>query len=528
MTSSASSPSTPWRGSTLWTPLLLALLGVGFVSRVAPLFDVGGRVIRQFPTEDGYLSLTIARNMALGHGMSVSNGTVPTNGTQPFFTWVWSLAFRLTNADKVSGVFVVQLFELAMACIAAGLLYRVGQRLLKSSPWGRDAAALAACAWFAAPVGVPHTMNCLESGGYVLVVLVAITILTSIDVTPGDWSWGACLGYGLALGWAFWARNDAVFLIAAACLTHWLFGVTKGGKSIFGRSLIEAVVIGATTVVMAIPWLYYNKTTFDHLMPISGIAESHHASFAQNAHLMPASLLEYIVVGLQIPETLEIKPAIITAALVIDVFAIWVAIRWMRNEERWWQPAFWVVLGYGGGLLCYYGLYFGAPHFVSRYLFPLSPFAALLWAMLFLKLWAWLAGRGLGLLASLGLVGLVLVCTGLNARIYQRGANHMHFQVIEWIDENVPEDTWVGAIQTGTLGYWHDRTYNLDGKVDPFALEAQLQGEIDEYIIKRNIRYLADWPGIVTWASKPQIAANFEIIVDDKARRLAVLARTTP
>ena len=36
-----------------------------------------------FITEDGYLMLTVARNMALGEGMSVSNGTIPTNGIQP-------------------------------------------------------------------------------------------------------------------------------------------------------------------------------------------------------------------------------------------------------------------------------------------------------------------------------------------------------------------------------------------------------------------------------------------------------------
>ena len=59
---------------------LLALLAIGFISRVLPLLDQDGRVIRQFPTEDGYLMLTIARNMALGHGMSTAGGTIPTNG----------------------------------------------------------------------------------------------------------------------------------------------------------------------------------------------------------------------------------------------------------------------------------------------------------------------------------------------------------------------------------------------------------------------------------------------------------------
>ena len=46
-------------------------------------------MLRQWPTEDGYLMLTIARNMALGNGMSTADGELPTNGTQPLATTIW-------------------------------------------------------------------------------------------------------------------------------------------------------------------------------------------------------------------------------------------------------------------------------------------------------------------------------------------------------------------------------------------------------------------------------------------------------
>src|SRR5262249_10342240 len=79
-------------GMGLWLTVA-GMVAVGLVSRVVPLLNSGGRLLRQFPSEDGYLMLTIARNIALGHGMSVANGTIPTNGTQPLATLLWALCF---------------------------------------------------------------------------------------------------------------------------------------------------------------------------------------------------------------------------------------------------------------------------------------------------------------------------------------------------------------------------------------------------------------------------------------------------
>ena len=93
--------STSFTRSILAVSLLVVL--VGTAARVAPLFDQGGRLFRQFPSEDGYLMLTMARNMALGHGLSVSNGTVATNGTQPAVTALGAVLFVLADGDKRAG-----------------------------------------------------------------------------------------------------------------------------------------------------------------------------------------------------------------------------------------------------------------------------------------------------------------------------------------------------------------------------------------------------------------------------------------
>lgn len=513
----------PCTGTRPWRLLIAGLFTIGLTSRVLPLLDLGGRMLRQFPTEDGYLTLQIARNMALGHGMSVSGGMIPTNGTQPFATFVWSLCFRVVGADKIAGVRLVLVAELLIACLTAYLLYRVGQRLLAFSANRKPLALLASAAHFAAPIGVMHSMNCLESGTYAMTVLVAAMVLLRPSGWPGSWKPVECLAAGLALGWCFWARNDAAFLIFGVCVAHWILGARQQG--LFGRSLLEAIGIGLTTVVVASPWLHYNYTTFGHVMPISGIAESHDAVFAQNLYLMPTKVVEYVTIFAPIPERLEPRAPVYGLTALLVAASVFFGLRRHRQRLRE-QPVLLAVTIYAGLLFGYYGLFFGAPHFASRYLYPVSTFGALVFAWGVLAIWKRLTQHNAGALlvggAVLGTLGLAAV---ENAMLYRGGRQHMHFQVVEWVDANVPEQSWVGAIQTGTLGYYHDNTYNLDGKVNPEALEAKLRDEIPQYILDKEIPYLVDWIGIAGWADLPVLQGKFEILVNDPKRNLAALRR---
>jgi hypothetical protein len=45
---------------------------VGAATRLVPILDGSTRLLRQFPTEDGYLMMTIARSIALGRGMTTA------------------------------------------------------------------------------------------------------------------------------------------------------------------------------------------------------------------------------------------------------------------------------------------------------------------------------------------------------------------------------------------------------------------------------------------------------------------------
>jgi hypothetical protein len=184
-------------------------------------------------------------------------------------------------------------------------------------------------------------------------------------------------------------------------------------------------------------------------------------------------------------------------------------------------------------LIAYYGLLFGAAHFVSRYLFPVSPFFALTSTSFVV-----LAGRRLYLgggatrwIPPTLVAGVVLLAAALNARVYHasgRGSAVDHRAVVQWVRANVPPDAWVAAVQTGTLGFFHERTVNLDGKVNPHALAARLEGRIPHYVVQLPIAYIADWAGLASWIRLDPIDRHFEVVVHDPTRNLAVLRRVTP
>jgi hypothetical protein len=286
--------------------------------------------------------------------------------------------------------------------------------------------------------------------------------------------------------------------------------------------------MGTISVIVALPWLMFNAVYFGHIVPISGISEAMNARLFGNIYRVFPSVTEYILMILPIPSKLEGSRSVILVTIFITAGALGIALWAIRNSRGKHWALLSIVLAYGTLLCLFYGVYFGAGYFMSRYLFPLSTFLALAWGICVVAVLERLAL--IRVISTLGghivfavLVGLLVVT--LNARVYVNGSNHMHRQVVEWVSANVPETTWVAAGQSGTLGFFHDRTINLGGKVNPYALRALVLNSTAEYVLSTPVEYIVDWVGVVPWAELPGYKGNFVVLVNAPKTNLGVLKR---
>ncbi len=510
-----------------WLVVSGCLLGLGLLARLVPLLDAGGRLLRQFPTEDGYLMLTLARNIGLGNGMSIAAGTIASNGTQPLATYLFALPFWLTGGERVPAVAMILLIQVVIAAWGAFLLHRLALRHVGDERGGRAAAALCAAVWFASPLAVVHTMNCLETGLYAASVLLVLSVfLTRLERAPhGGVDLGGWTLLGLLLGFAFWARNDGVLLACSLGFVH-LLGVGASAQVRVTHRVVQLGCSAVTMVLPASPWLVNNLLQFGHLMPLSGRAESHGIVIGENLGLLGPTLFEYLTVVGLVPERLETNPGVaLVTSLIVAVTVAW-ALRDTASQDGQRRSLLYTIAAYGLGLSLFYGLVFGAGHFMSRYFFPLAaPILLTATGIAVRRLPALRTPGRAPAVAVAGAALAALLLVALNVRIYLRGADHAHFQVVEWVSQHVPEQTWVGAVQTGTLGFFHDRTINLDGKVNPEALEARMARRIPEYVVQRDIQYLVDWVGIEVWLKYPVIEENFDLVLRDTEENLSVLQR---
>jgi Dolichyl-phosphate-mannose-protein mannosyltransferase len=525
------------RPLVLWVSL--CLFAVGLVARIAPFFNVEGRLLRQFPTEDGYLMLTIARNIALGNGMSTADGTIPTNGTQPLATFLWALCSWMVGGGKVPTVVAVLVAQLLISVITAYAIYRLARRLLPQRESSQGAALLAASGWFASAGVIIHSMNCLESGLYVLiltlVLLMAFRPAAQAASSPDFKHWGRL---GVMFGIAFWARNDAVLLCGAVALVHMGWGL-PGAPSRFAQRFGELVLAGAVAAVVASPWLIYNYTQFGHVMPISGQSQALDIAFGHNATRVIPTLFVSATVFVPIPTELLANFLVnVAATLLIAAYGVlsWLVVRQSRNDAArlaWRLTAIMTI-----AFSLFYGLFFGAQHFMSRYFFALSPLYVVAWGYVVFAGAAWLAERSRSLLACASLVFLAMPIA-LDVRMYARGAKHPHFNVAEWVQNNVPAEAWVGSPQSGTIGYFHGRTINFDGKVNPLSLVARKRHALSEYIVDSKVEYIADWAwtagnvaipgsGVVVTMADPLVSKAFEVAFVDPDRNVGVLKRKAP
>src|SRR5258708_26026533 len=228
--------------------LLLALLTLSLSFREKSL------LLHPPLSEDGYYSMTIARNIAGGRGVSV-DGRTPTNGFQPLFTFLSVPVFLLAGPDRILGVrLFLALHWLFYVATAAAL-----GRILRDALDPRDARGRELAPWCAAALYLclfpvfGHHFNGLETGCLLLSYAVVLRYAqTHALKTPAE---TAILG--ALLGLAVLSRIDAVFFVILVC--GYLFGSGEGRA---GARLRPAAAAAAAAFLVSSPWWLYSVLAF--------------------------------------------------------------------------------------------------------------------------------------------------------------------------------------------------------------------------------------------------------------------------
>ncbi len=93
------------------TPLLnpaITVLVIAMAGCILFMLQPGTRLIDSPLTEDGYYSLSVARNLAMGKGLTI-DGTQWTNGFQPLWVFLTAPIYLLYGADRIEPLRLVLL-----------------------------------------------------------------------------------------------------------------------------------------------------------------------------------------------------------------------------------------------------------------------------------------------------------------------------------------------------------------------------------------------------------------------------------
>ena len=478
---------------------MVVLLGVVTFTLVLRPRD---QLISRPLTEDGYYSLAVARNIALGRGITI-DGHQRTDGFQPLFTFVTVPAFWLANGDRFSAIRYVLGLHWLFYLLTAWLLGLIARDALGRAYPGFSQRIL----WFTVLLYAASSwifmvsFNGLETG-----CLVFMYALVWRYYQRGKHETRAGLaGLGVLLGLLVLARIDSVFFVILISI----FQLVRPRNSAVKEKVVRFVIVGGTAFLVSLPWWAYNVFDFGSLMPISGKAEESFAFSLERFSTAGGALLHVLVPYLYLGESMfEGTTATLVRLLVVAVLAwfVWKILKDSKNQEamnsdgtirRTTEVAI-TMAATMVFLLFWYTVSSYASWFYVRYITPLVLVSTLCWVLVLTRLT--LKFRRLSVLALLFIAGPVCLITYM---LSSGGVSNEYFQQqYALVERYVPPTDLVGAHQTGTLGYCRDNVVNLDGKVN---FEIHRPGfNMADYLRERGIRWLCDWP----WSTVPSLTGS--------------------
>jgi hypothetical protein len=502
------------RKVVLWLLLLAAFAfrvqfiahGIRDLALRGPLYD------------DSFYAFEIARNIAAGHG-STFDGLHPTNGYQPLYVLLLVPLYWVFGGHPIAPIYVALVGSALLNVLTGWILFRLVRR------YASDAAAFFALVlWSFGPAIVRQSVNGLETSLAMFLLAACLDVYLNLFRARGS-ERRAAVTLGALLGLAVLARVDAV-LFAMALVADVLWRTR-------GREMRRLGVALGIAGLMALPWCVASRVAVGSVLPQSGAA-TRLLSEAYAAHdhpnfgaVSPASgpsarfvagnlLLSLLQLGTSpvlhvYTRGLErlIVPARVDSTAGLYGFAIMLLLAVLAAVYATWRRArrgrsgvpadFAFLFLYSLLLVVAYSCVVFGQIFYSRYYYPIFFFSVLIGAFavdMLLEIVP--AGRRRRLLAGTIIAAYALILPYMALHRVQNG-NYRFLRVADWIGTHTPPGSTVGVFNSGAIGYFSDRhIVNLDGKVNPLALEALRRDALRDYVRAEHIDYVIDHEWIVS------------------------------
>jgi hypothetical protein len=479
----------------IFLAVLLGILGVAILSLALRSSNV---VFASPLTEDGYYVLTVARNIARGVGFSV-DGTSWTNGFHPLWAVLTSLTFMLVGDASEPAIrlilgasaIIAILSALSWSSIAGGTfdacnrVYRIIFILVYLSSFQLLA----------------QHLNGLETG----FVLLLFAVIGNYWSRSYDCRTRGSAVLGLLLGILVLARIDAaIFGVLMAAEVAWHL------RRDLRRALVQTATMGSIACLISGPWFAYNLALTGKLMPVSGLALGLGIGSSLDRAVNAAGALARD----GFPSILgEINRPL---SLAVFLLACGVALFLLYRRPAHTVPpgispasgAFIqrcrkytaMILFYVGIQVIVYSMSNAAAFFYPRYFILLSVPAVGVFAFLLYRLalsrMTWLAGAVAALLtfgALTTLIGWHGLPLGRELNRLQGYSNGPCLDQVGLAKAFRTPGEKIGALQTGTLGFFVDGVINLDGRVNFAAYEARRRDKLLDYVLEQRIGLLVDF-----------------------------------
>jgi hypothetical protein len=472
---------------------LRIIVFITIVMRLALMFRSEERIFTRPFTEDSFYLFSTAEHFAKGEGFSV-DGVQPTNGVQPLIIFFYGPLFLIAGFNKLLVLklaFVwIALFDAISAVLLAALIKKMMRREEGYSSTWLSPPIIAALLWGTLYPIYVHTACGLETGLSSTLMIASVLVYADILLQRSkgiDISISKLAALGLLLGLTVLARIDAGILVAIICSLEIWNEKVKGLRS--------ALITGAVSVIISLPWWWYNYSVFGHVMPQSGFAESLVDETSRNIWQAITVIVDSFSVFFFLPKAIDVSNVI---TLLWTAFVVG-GIYWLLKLTKAWQVAHMYYLKPLQPLALtsmvfsiYYVFFFSAPHFIPRYFQPYRILALILAAiMLPIMIQYFLSSKPKRMLMY-SAIAVAFLFSYVRYGYYFTITDYSDFYLTgKWAGKT--PDIRVGMDQSGTAGFVAANVVNLDGKVNISALRARQKNDIGEYLAKERLEYIADW-----------------------------------